>query len=82
MKKYYQCSISLRCITCGDTHSFETNKETGVITCTKCNRVYNGGRDELEKLNNPLVEQTKDMLVNEVKTDVEREFAKLLNHFK
>jgi len=51
MKDDYSKSIKLQCATCGAEDFFETDEQTGVITCAKCNRIYNGGYDELVDLN-------------------------------
>ena len=51
MKDDYSKSIKHQCATCGAEDFFETDEQTGVITCAKCNRIYNGGYDELVDLN-------------------------------
>lgn len=43
MKDNYDKTIKLQCATCGAEDFFETDEQTGIITCTKCNRIYNGG---------------------------------------
>lgn len=51
MKQNYNKHIKLICATCGSSDFFDKNEKTGVNTCKKCNRVYNGGYDEIVKLN-------------------------------
>lgn len=70
MKKDYSLEIRLQCITCGADYAFEKDERTGVIRCKKCNRIYYGGAKELEDINLRLVEETKQMLIDEVKNDV------------
>ncbi len=78
----YSRSIALRCMTCGATYAFETDEETGYITCQKCNRVYRGGEEELIELNEVLIEDEKDQLIEEVTKDVEKEFQKMFKNIK
>lgn len=59
----YSRLVALRCMTCGATYAFETDKKTG----KKCNRVYRGGEDELVHLNMTLIEDEKEQLIDEVK---------------
>lgn len=51
MKNNYNKPISLRCITCGDSSSFEFNEDKTWVKCSKCNTEYNGGYDKLVELN-------------------------------
>lgn len=80
MKKNYNKSIKLQCATCGADSFFETDEQTGVITCTKCNRVYYGGYDELVNLNQKRigdeVELTKEEVVKDLKKDIMDMFKK------
>lgn len=80
MKQSYDKSIPLICATCGSDCSFETNEETGVITCKKCNRVYHGGYDELVELNqkriNDELEATKEEIMKDVNADILKAFKK------
>ena len=47
MKDDYHKYIALRCATCGSCSDFEFNDDKTYIKCTKCNREYHGGYDEL-----------------------------------
>lgn len=70
MKQNYNRSIKLVCVTCGSDSSFVTDKQTGVITCKKCNRVYHGGKDELIELKQSLINKELDTIEKEVKKDL------------
>lgn len=80
LKDDYSCSIALRCVTCGATYAFEADKIAGYVTCRKCNRVYRGGEEELIQLNEALIANEQEMLVEEVKKDVEKEFKKMFKN--
>lgn len=82
LKNVYSRSIALRCMTCSASYAFETNEKTGYITCRKCNRVYRGGEEELIRLNEALIENEKELLVEEVQKDIEKEFQKMFKNFK
>lgn len=82
LKNDYSRSVALRCMTCGASYAFETDEETGVVTCRKCNRVYRGGEEELIRLNEALIEDEKELLIKEVQKDVENEFQKMFKNFK
>ena len=78
-KKEYHKSIALQCATCGAEYAFSTDKNTGVVTCLRCNRVYYGGYNEIVKLNQKSIYDEAQQLVSEVKADVKKE---LINIFK
>lgn len=82
LKDGYTRSISLRCITCGVTYAFEENEKTGYVTCHKCNRIYQGGKEELIRLNEAQIEDEKEQLFDEVKMDVEVELLKMFDTIK
>lgn len=82
LKKDYSVQIPLRCMTCGATYAFETDDNTGYVTCHKCNRVYRGGEDEIIRLNEALIEDEKEQLIDEVRKDVEKEFQKMFKSIK
>lgn len=82
LKDDYSCSISLRCITCGATYAFEEDVKTGCVICHKCNRIYSGGKEELIRLNEALIEDEKEQLIDEVKKDAEAEIRKMLSNIK
>ena len=79
MKKTYDKSIQLRCLTCGSDCSFHTDKMTGVVTCLKCNRIYYGGYDELVNLNQRRIDEELQFTIEDVKKDLEKD---LLNDLK
>lgn len=81
-KDHYSRQVSLRCLTCGATYAFETDKKTGYVTCHKCNRVYRGGEEELVGLNEALIEDEKELLFEEVQKDIEKEFKKAFKNLK
>lgn len=82
LKDDYSCSISLRCITCGATYAFEEDEKTGYVMCHKCNRIYRGGKEELVRLNEALIENEKEQLFDEVKRDFETELQKMFSKIK
>lgn len=82
LKNKYDRSVALRCATCGATHAFETNDETGVITCNKCKHVYQGGKEELIRLNEAHIEEEKRQIVKDVQKDAEKEIQKLFKSLK
>lgn len=82
LKNNYSTKISLRCMTCGATYAFEKDEKTGYIVCHKCNRSYFGGKEELIRLNEALIENEKEQLLDEVKNDVEKELRKIFKEIK
>lgn len=76
MKKTYDKSIQLRCITCDSDCSFHTDKETGKVTCLKCSRIYYGGYDELVNLNQRSIDDELQQIVEVVKKDIEKDLLK------
>lgn len=76
MKQNYNKHIKLICATCGSSDFFDKNEKTGVITCKKCNRVYNGGYDEIVELN----EKNINSEVESMKKEVEQDIIKDLNN--
>jgi ribosomal protein S27E len=54
MKKSYDKTINLKCITCGDS-DFEFNDDKTWIKCNRCGREYQGGYDELVELNQEII---------------------------
>ena len=71
MKDDYHKDIALRCATCGSSSDFEFNDDKTYVKCTKCNREYNGGYDELVELNKTHIQEEMDELKAEVKKDAE-----------
>lgn len=76
MKQNYSKQVKLLCVTCGSSDFYEENKESGVITCKKCNRIYYGGYDEIVELN----KQTIISEVENMKQEVEQDLMKDLNN--
>lgn len=78
MKKDYSKSIQLRCVVCGSDSDFESNEDKTYIKCTKCNREYPGGYDELVELNKGLVDEEMARMREEVANDLQNEIASIL----
>lgn len=79
MKQNYNKHIKLICATCGSSDFFDKNEEAGVITCKKCNRVYNGGYDEIVELNEKIISSEVESMKKEVEQDIIKD---LNNMFK
>lgn len=77
MKNNYNKSISLRCATCGDFSSFEFNEEKTWVKCTKCDREYNGGYDELVELNQSDINEQINNMKEEVTRDLNADLNKM-----
>lgn len=77
IKDEYVKTISLRCMTCGASYAFDVDDRTGYVTCHKCNRVYYGGEEELIDLNQALIEDEKELILEEVQNDIAKEFLKM-----
>lgn len=77
MKDNYSRSVSLRCITCGDT-SLEYNEDKTIIVCKRCGREYLGGYDELVALNQPEIDKEVEKLGKEVLDDAKVAFHKMI----
>jgi hypothetical protein len=89
MRKNYNKSIQLRCVVCGSADDFEFNEDKSYIKCTKCNREYPGGYDELVELNQALIDEEIEATKQEVKEDLEKDIQDMLKkafkgnkHFK
>lgn len=82
MKDKYEKSVTLRCITCGDT-SFDSNHDNSWMKCNKCNREYHGGYDELVEHNKEEINEQLSKMKNEVNKDIKKELERILrNTFK
>lgn len=77
MKDNYSKSVTLKCITCGDS-SLEYNEDKTSIICERCGREYHGGYDEVVELNKPEIEKEKENLKKEVIKDAEAHFKKMM----
>ena len=82
MKDDYSKEIHLQCATCGGEDYFETDKDTGVITCKKCNRKYYGGYDEIVNLNQKRIGDEQQLLVNDVQKDIEKELQNMIKSIR
>lgn len=78
MKKDYSKSIRLRCVVCGSDSDFESNEDKTYVKCTKCNREYLGGYDELVELNKDLIEEEVEHTKEEITRDVQDELNAML----
>lgn len=78
MKKDYNKNIRLRCVVCGSDSDFESNEDKTYIKCTKCNREYLGGYDELVELNQTLFDEQIEATKQEVKEDLEKDIYDML----
>jgi len=78
MKKDYNKSIRLRCVVCGSDSDFESNDDKTYIKCTKCNREYLGGYDELVELNQTMIDEEIEATKQEIKEDLEKDIHDML----
>ena len=75
MKSNYSKSIRLRCVVCGSDSDFEYNEERTYIKCTRCNKEYFGGYDELVELNQEMIANNLEDLKIEVAEDLKKELS-------
>ena len=75
MKSNYSKSIRLRCIVCGSDSDFEYNEERTFIKCTRCNKEYFGGYDELVELNQEMIANNLEELKVEGSEDLKKELT-------
>lgn len=78
MKKDYNKSIQLRCVVCGSDSDFESNEDKTYIKCTKCNREYRGGYDELVEFNKGFIDEEIERTKEEVANDLQNEIVLML----
>lgn len=81
-KKDYSRDVSLKCLTCGADYAFEVDEQTCHVTCHKCNRVYYGGEEELQHLNEVLIADEVESLSEELLSDFNDELTKALKNLK
>ena len=79
MKDNYNKSISLSCGTCGDT-SFEFNKDKNFVKCKRCDREYQGGYDELVKINQDEINEKVKCMKQEVTQDLTNDLNQMLKN--
>jgi ribosomal protein S27E len=77
MKDNYSKSVTLKCITCGDT-SLEYSEDKTSIVCERCGREYHGGYDEVVALNQPEIDREVEKLAKEAIEDGKTDFKKML----
>lgn len=77
MKDVYCKYIKLHCATCGAEDFFETDKLSGIIICTKCNRNYNGGYDELVDLNQKRIDDELELTKEEIEKDLSKDIQNM-----
>lgn len=77
MKDNYSKTIKLQCATCGAEDFFATDEHTGVVTCTKCNRIYNGGYDELVDLNQKRIDDELELTKEEIEKDLNKDIQNM-----
>ena len=83
MKKSYDRTIQLRCVVCGSDSDFEYNEDKTFIKCTKCDREYLGGYDEIVELNKDIIDEEVEHIKEEISCDTKDELdAMLKNAFK
>lgn len=78
MNKDYSKRIKLRCVVCGSDSDFESNEDKTYIKCTKCNREYIGGYNELVELNQELINEEINQTKKEVSADLQKDLVSML----
>lgn len=68
----------MRCVVCGSADDFEYNEDKSYIKCTKCNREYLGGYDELVELNKSVIDEEVERTKEEITHDVQDELTAML----
>lgn len=83
MKDNYSFNIRLRCVVCGSEDNFECNEDKSYIKCTNCGKEYFGGYDELVECNQELIAEAKELVVDEIDKDLQKDKNSLFkNAFK
>ncbi|MFW6046686.1 MAG: hypothetical protein ACOCP4_02705 [Candidatus Woesearchaeota archaeon] len=78
MKKDFGKNIELKCLSCG-TSKFEYNEDKTWAKCNKCGRTFEGGYDQLVKLNQENLDKVLDKKTKkELKNYAEKEFKEML----
>ena len=71
------CSIMLRCATCGSDDHFEFNEDKSYIKCTMCNREYFDGLEELKELNEKSFEDLKEQIADNARSYIQGELRRM-----
>jgi len=73
MKGPYKISVELKCISCGDS-SFIFNEDKTWVRCTRCEKEYPGGYNELVQFNqediNQGIQETKNEMAKDLKETI------------
>lgn len=77
MKDKYEKSVTLRCVTCGDTE-LEYSEDKSFIVCKRCGSEYLGGYDELVALNQSEIDEELEKLGKEALEDGKVAFDKMI----
>lgn len=75
MKSNYNRSIRLRCVVCGSDSDFEHNEDNSYVKCSRCNKEYLGGYDELVELNQEYIAEELEGIKAEVTKDLEKDLT-------
>lgn len=78
MKLNYSKTIRLRCVVCGSDSDFEHNEDKSFVKCTRCNKEYPGGYDELVELNQEFIANELDDIKAQASKDLQKEITKSL----
>ena len=63
---------------CGSDSDFEHNEDNSYVKCTRCNKEYLGGYDELVELNQEYIAEELEGLKSEVAKDLKKELKQSL----
>lgn len=77
MKKSYNFSAPLLCISCGDS-DFDYNEDKSWIKCNRCLREYNGGYDELVELNQGSIGEELEKKKAEIGEDLKNDISDMI----
>lgn len=64
-------NVRLRCATCGDDSSFIFSEDKTYVKCSRCEREYRGGKDELIEYNQELINSEIENIKYEVINDIQ-----------
>lgn len=63
---------------CGSDSDFEHNEDNSYVKCTRCNKEYLGGYDELVELNQEYIAAELEGIKSEVAKDLKKELTQSL----